>query len=266
MRRSLTHQSRARSPEAKTLIETLPAADPTITVDEIAERLRRECGISPHRSTIYYHLHRSGFLPKVPVRTAPRQSLDQLRDFQQRLDAVYTYDRRQLVFLDETAITWGNLQPRRVWGRKGEPVAVRQVVSHNTPRVSVLAAYAVEGFIAAVATRGTFNAASFEEFLFNVLGPEVGMYPGPHSLIVLDNCSIHKVSVLESFAQRYGCRVLFTAPYWPATNPIEEGWAHLKRELRRHQEEYATNAERTIEFVMRLVGDYASDTIRDAGY
>jgi len=52
------------------------------------------------------------------------------------------------------------------------------------------------------------------------------------SVIILDNATFHRKSVLKVLAQRYNCDVLFLPPYSPDLNPIEKKWAWLKRKLR----------------------------------
>jgi len=54
----------------------------------------------------------------------------------------------------------------------------------------------------------------------------------PGSVIVLDNATFHRKSVLPDLAKRYNCEVLFLPPYSPNLNPIEKKWAWLKRRLR----------------------------------
>ena len=52
------------------------------------------------------------------------------------------------------------------------------------------------------------------------------------SVIILDNATFHKKSVLPDLARKYNCEVLFLPPYSPDLNPIEKKWAWLKQKLR----------------------------------
>lgn len=130
--------------------------DCTLTTRQIAERFRRQDGSAPYPSTITRLLRRNSFSPRVPARAASAQSELQLAEFQVNLESLYTRDPAQLIFLDETAITSKSVQQQRVWGRVGERTVVQQIVPLSMPRISVLGAYTVGGFIAAVATKGTF--------------------------------------------------------------------------------------------------------------
>src|SRR5260370_25086997 len=77
-------------------------------------------------------------------------------------------------------------------------------------------------------------------------------YPASNSVIVLDNCSIHKHDSIKRLVQnRYvyflndynvnvsadynarGCRMVFLPPYSPDYNPIEESFSDFKAKIRR---------------------------------
>jgi len=68
----------------------------------------------------------------------------------------------------------------------------------------------------------------FEFWFENCLLREVE----PGSVVILDNATFHKKSVLPELAKKYGCEVLFLPPYSLDLNPIENKWAWLKKKLR----------------------------------
>ena len=51
--------------------------------------------------------------------------------------------------------------------------------------------------------------------------------------VVMDNLSAHKSKGVQKRIENAGCSVLFTPPYSPEFNPIEEAWAKLKDIIRR---------------------------------
>lgn len=75
---------------------------------------------------------------------------------------------------------------------------------------------------------GTTDSVVFEFWFENCLLKDVR----PGSVIVLDNATFHKKSVLPDLAKRYNCEVLFLPPYSPDLNPIEKKWAWIKQILR----------------------------------
>ena len=46
-------------------------------------------------------------------------------------------------------------------------------------------------------------------------------YPGPNSVIVLDNAKIHHDEGLIEYLQAFGIHIEFLSPYSPDLNPIE---------------------------------------------
>ena len=76
-------------------------------------------------------------------------------------------------------------------------------------------------------------------------------YPAPNSVIVLDNCSIHKHDSIKQLVKERcacflmsmnvlanynasGCRMVFLPPYSPDYNPIEESFSNFKAKIRRN--------------------------------
>jgi len=74
-------------------------------------------------------------------------------------------------------------------------------------------------------------------------------YPGPRSVIVMDNARIHHAEEIKMLVRNYGmgifsymyclanmsagCRIEYLAPYSPDFNPIEQAFSVLKAHLRR---------------------------------
>lgn len=58
-------------------------------------------------------------------------------------------------------------------------------------RFSILPALSLDGFLFASIVEGSYNAALFAEFIETLL-EHMNPFPGPNSVIVMDNCRIHK--------------------------------------------------------------------------
>ena len=55
----------------------------------------------------------------------------------------------------------------------------------------------------------------------------------PHSILVMDNCSIHHVAPVVQMVHEVGALVHFLPPYSPDFNPIEEeAFSKVKAQLR----------------------------------
>ncbi|KIK81926.1 hypothetical protein PAXRUDRAFT_154919, partial [Paxillus rubicundulus Ve08.2h10] len=56
---------------------------------------------------------------------------------------------------------------------------------------SVLPALSIDGIIALDIFEGSVNKDRFLAFIWNQVAPKLAPYPGPHSVVVMDNASIH---------------------------------------------------------------------------
>lgn len=53
----------------------------------------------------------------------------------------------------------------------------------------------------------------------------MNQYPQDRSVLILDNCAIHKSNVLREVVEAYGVVLVFLPPYSPDLNPIEESFS-----------------------------------------
>ena len=58
-------------------------------------------------------------------------------------------------------------------------------------RYSVLPALSLDGIVALDIIQGSYNAKRFKRFIQGLLD-QMNVFPGPRSVIVIDNCRIHK--------------------------------------------------------------------------
>jgi transposase len=131
-----------------------------------------------------------------------------------------------IVYLDETGFA---PTTARLWGRApiGEPVYGR----HNAqlrPRTSLIGAYCNRQFLAPMLFEGTCNTALFNDWLEQMLLPDLLV----GSMIIMDNATFHKSQRTLDLIAEAGCTLLYLSPYSPDLNPIEKLWANLKRQWR----------------------------------
>lgn len=106
----------------------------------------------------------------------------------------------QLIFLDESACN--ERTSDRKYGRS--PVGT---VAHTTELLkytekwSILPAFTMDGYIAWDVIQGSWNTDSFNEFVQREVIPRTNPFPGPRSVLIMDNCAIHRhpVSLLLYF-------------------------------------------------------------------
>ena len=99
-----------------------------------------------------------------------------------------------LVFIDETAVNERALNRKYGWSAVGTPAQLIQSAK-RTKKWSILPMYSVDGFITWQIVHGSFDAALFENFLHVCVIPNMQPYPGPRSVLIMDNAAIHRTSV-----------------------------------------------------------------------
>lgn len=58
----------------------------------------------------------------------------------------------------------------------------------------------------------------------------------PRSIVVVDNCSIHRVDAVKTTLLQAGIGTLFLPPYSPDFNPAEEAFSYVKGYLKKHDQ------------------------------
>lgn len=79
----------------------------------------------------------------------------------------------------------------------------------------------------------TTDGDCFYEFTQTHLLPHLMPFNGfnPHSVVIMDNCSVHHVHEVIKSIQDVGALIHFLPPYSPDFNPIEEAFSKVKRIL-----------------------------------
>ena len=200
--------------------------------DEIAAFLHSAFDIEVDRSTISRALKRIKVTRKR-LKVIAAQQNDELRT--EWLEQLQYFTADQIVSIDESESD--DRVGDRYYGLsiKGVRAIIRRWFG-NKLRVSVLAAYTIDGYIKALVFDGTCDGDIFEGFIIDQVVPLCNPYPGPRSVIILDNASVHHINRqnIEDVYRRHGVLVRFLPPYSPDFNPIEESFTDLKAWIRRH--------------------------------
>ncbi|XP_065886038.1 uncharacterized protein [Dysidea avara] len=95
------------------------------------------------------------------------------------------------------------------------------------------------GILDVKVVKGTSNGDTFYDFLHSHLLPHLLPFDGrnPNSVVVLDNCSIHRISEVQQVLEEVGVLVHYLPPYSPDYNPIEEAFSKVKQTLRSESDE-----------------------------
>ena len=130
--------------------------------------------------------------------------------------------------------------------------------------------------------QGSYNAKRFKRFISGLLD-QMSEFPGPRSVIVMDNCGIHKSKeVTDMIYEQYyyspcysaitthpkmfrGMRCEFLPPYSPDYNPLELAFSAIKAEFRHclPELEKATTADNELEVILAIHDSVFSITFWD---
>ena len=138
------------------------------------------------------------------------------------------------MYVDECGIDQ-YLHREYAYALRGQTV-VAHISGKKFKRTNIVAGLCQGKWVAPMEYDGTTDSVLFEYWFANHLLKEVN----PGSVIVLDNATFHKKSVLPDLARKKGCWVLFLPPYSPDLNSIEKRWAWLKKKLRKILSDYVS--------------------------
>ncbi|KIK76629.1 hypothetical protein PAXRUDRAFT_169326, partial [Paxillus rubicundulus Ve08.2h10] len=106
-------------------------------------------------------------------------------------------DPNMLVFIDEAAKDKWTSNHQCGWSMKGVRCCVNRCFIRGT-RFSILPAITLNGIVAYNIIEGPVDSQCFVRFLEEHVMPLTNPYPGPRSVIIMDNCHIHKTEEVRA--------------------------------------------------------------------
>ncbi len=214
---------------------------PGIFLHEIQKKIEELLLVSISITTICKFLYQSGFTHQR-LRNVALQQDAFLRE-QYKFDvSVYTAD--MFVFVDETGADRRNTMRKYGYSLRGRP-AVNHSLLIRGERISAIACISLRGILDVKTVKGTSNGDTFYDFVQEHLIPHLMPFNGfnPHSVVVLDNCSIHHIAEVKTMLEEIGVLVHFLPPYSPDFNPIEEAFSKVKSGLKSQLDSNSSDVE-----------------------
>ena len=145
------------------------------------------------------------------MRSVAIQSSDALRS--RFMADISIYDPQMLVWLDETGYDRRNTLRKYGYSLRGIPVCDHHLLVRGK-RYSAIPVMSLDGIHDVYVTEGTVNGEKFADFVRNclllVLKPF--NYINSHSVVIMDNASIHHVQdVVDLIERQDGAKVFLTA-------------------------------------------------------
>ena len=118
----------------------------------------------------------------------------------------------QLVFFDES-----NFKEQSCWRMIAYGPIIEAICYHTNinrgDTWSLMPAYSVDGYLPCTALKkGYLNADEVYEWVVNELLPHCNVFPGPRSVICLDNVSIHCKERIRQAVEGKGCLIRYLPP------------------------------------------------------
>ena len=213
-------------------IIALICENPTLYLREICSKISEVTNVIVSSSTICRVLHKYGCSRKKLTKIAKQRSTLYRGDF---MAYVLQYPRDFFVWTDETGTDNRDQLRKFGYSLRGEPAVCHRILSRGT-RISVMTAMTSDSVLEYEATTGSVNSDKFMDFIRGRLIPNMEPFPGRHSILILDNCSIHHTQDVKALLSSFGILILFLPPYSPDYNPIEELFSYIKYYFKAHDD------------------------------
>ena len=228
---SIGHRPRKIHLSAQEALRELLAANGTMMLDEVQDWLLEEWDIDVHISNISRCLKTMKVTHKRIEKVNP--DADPVLQAHWLAKVATRYTASQLVVVDESAANERTADRRWGWSPKG--VACRQPQSGvRSSRWSILPAIGINGYLEYEIFHGSFNSERFENFIRKLLR-KMTPFPGPRSVLIMDNVSTHHSPYVRELCRQAGVVLEYLPPYSPHFSPIEESFSVLKAWIRRNR-------------------------------
>jgi transposase len=194
--------------------------------DATLEECRRHLGSSCSLATISRALSQLGLPRKKKVPRAAEQDSPEVQEQRREFcEALADVDPRRLVFVDECG---ANTAMTRNYGRAPAGERVYADTPGRWDSITLTCGLRLSGAMAAWAFPGATNTVQFEDYVAEVLVPELR----PGDVVIWDDVKPHQSEEAIEAVEAAGARVVPLPPYSPDLTPIEEMVSKVKNVVR----------------------------------
>jgi hypothetical protein len=193
--------------------------------------LARGCASPAYRTLCHALQHHLDFTCKRLTHLAKERDIT--RSLQWRVHVRMNYDPEHLVLVDESASNERTMIRNVGYSRRGAVAKSNHYFLHRGVNHSILGPFVLDGgFLDLSIVEGAFDTDSFWAALNVSVFPHMRPFPEPHSVLVLDNCPIHKQARIVDRVSEIGGIVIFLEPYDPDSMPVEYAFRCMKNFIR----------------------------------
>ena len=155
-------------------------------------------------------------------------------EFRLRISAI---NLNKLAFLDEFRV---ELSDDKKYARSHQPRVYSKVHKARRRRAwSVITFMHSRGMDRGLAVEGSVNRFVMRAYLIEIVIQEFKALGIEY--VIMDNLSVHKTKEVREVLEEHGIEVIYTPPYSPECNAIEEGISKVKNEIRSNSDKNAEN-------------------------
>jgi len=250
------------------ILNDIVTHNPLLYLDEIAVQFGFRTNKYFLPSTIWRYLTRYLALSlKILRKRAEQQCAIDEHMFKQALQVLLQNDPERLILVDETHKDRNTARRKKGWGRRNTRGAEtiltewykcsvrytliaaadingfiecacdtlrRDVIDHNDTNTRKAMTNLLEVDQPSTGASGTVDGEYFVQWVRKKLCPVLGNYERgePRSVVVLDNASIHHSDEVVDLIHATGAVIIYSAPYSPTLNPIENYFSMYKKYLK----------------------------------
>jgi transposase len=137
------------------------------------------------------------------------------------------------VFVDESGANERTGYRKYGWSPRGS-IAIEYSPLKRSERWSILPALTLNGWIDCLIFQSSITGQIFEDWLEQKVLPQCNPYPGPRSVLIMDNASIHKSDKVQELCNIAGVLREDLPPYCPEFNPIEATFGDIKAWIKKN--------------------------------
>ena len=236
------------TPEIEKYVKEYVRKYSTTTLWELSKLVNDKFKIHLTDSSIYNILHkhkltrkrlRSKYYPKK----REGQEASDLKIFYEKLN---TYDYKRTICLDETSI-YLNMKPSYGRSRSGTRV-IKKTNKYPFKRYNMLCAICADkvvGWKLYKDITGGLKTQNILEFYDEFIKDNYKNY-----LIIMDNAVIHKSKMIRERIESNHNHLLYSVPYHPETNAIEEFFSQLKHYIKKESPNTYEDIDTTIKDIL----------------
>ena len=240
---------------------------PKLYLSELQQLLHDSTGTSVSKSTICRTVKQHGWTRKRAQHIALQRSEEKRISFMAEVSA---FDPSMLVWIDETGSDRRNEIRKYGYSLRGTRACDYQL-RVGGKHISAIPVMTTNGIEDVFVTTGSVNGDTFVQFICECVLPILLPFNGinSHSIVIIDNASIHHVERVYDIITGVGARLMFLPPYSPDLMPLEEVFAQVKSFLKSNESINISTS--TPELFLKLAfstvsKDDCQGYIRHAGY